>query len=162
MKIHPKCNYYCPRCGSMINETFQSDFYMREYSTESNTARYLIPRRDLVVCFFVKIFYCFSSLFLLVLPSLSKESNILYADEHRISHDLSILLNILTFRIYWSFIQEIKVEKFSHTKDVNNSFTTIIYIICYVLSGLFFDVITLFYFNTNSISTARFKEKAAV
>ena len=36
MKIHPKCNYkteesmnYCPRCGSMISETFQSDFYMR-------------------------------------------------------------------------------------------------------------------------------------
>ena len=87
--------------------------------------------------FFIKFFYCFSVLFLLVLPSLSKESNILYADEHRISPYLSLLLNILTFGIYRSFIKERRVENFSHTKDVNNSFTTVIYIICYVLSGLF-------------------------
>ena len=67
MKIHPKCNYkteesmnYCSRCGSMINETFQSDFYMREYNTESNTARYFIPRRDLVVFFLLNfsLFLC--------------------------------------------------------------------------------------------------------
>ena len=94
--------------------------------------------------------------------SLSKEFNILYADEHRISPYLSLLKNILTFGIYCSFIQERRVENFSPTKDVNNSLTTIIYIICYVLSGLFFDVITCFYFDTNSINTARFKEKAAV
>ena len=55
-----------------------------------------------------------------------------------------------------------ELKNFSPIKDVNNSFTTIIYIICYVLSGLFFDVITCFYFDTNSISTAIFKEKAAV
>ena len=116
---------------------FSIRFLYEKYNTESNIARYLIPRRDLVVCFFVKFFRCFSVLFLLVLPSLSKESNILYADEHRISPYLSLLLNILTFGIYWSFIKEIRVENFSPTKDVNNSFTTIIYIICYALSGLF-------------------------
>ena len=69
---------------------FSIRFLYEKYNTESNIARYLIPRRDLIV-FFVKFFRCLSVLFLLVLPSLSKESNILYADEHRISPDLSLL-----------------------------------------------------------------------
>ena len=118
MKIHPKCNYkteesmnYCPRCLKYDKRDFSIRFLYEKYNTESNIARYLIPRRDLIV-FFVKFFRCFSSLFLLALPSLSKESNILYADEHRISPYLSLLLNILTFGIYWSFIQERRVEIF--------------------------------------------------
>ena len=45
------------------------------------------------------------------------------------------------------YIKERRVENFSSTKDVNNSFTTIIYIICYALSGLFFGVTILFLFR---------------
>ena len=47
---------------------FSIRFLYEKYNTESNIARYLIPRRDLVVCFFVKFFRCFSVLFLLVFP----------------------------------------------------------------------------------------------
>lgn len=79
MKIHPKCNYkteesmnYCPRCLKYDKRDFSIGFLYEKYNTESNTDRYLIPRRDLFVCFFVKFFRCLSVLFLLVLPLLER------------------------------------------------------------------------------------------
>ena len=142
-------------------QDFSIRFYMR--NTILNQIQLgILFLEEIWSFFFVKFFHCLSALFLLVFPSLSKESNIIYADEHRISPDLSLLFNILTFGIYWSFIKERRVEKFFTYKRCKQQFYNyyLHYLLCF--SGLFFGVITCFYFDTNSISTARFKEKAAV
>lgn len=65
MKIHSKCNYkteesmnYCPRCGSMMNETFQSDFYMR--NTILNQIQLgILFLEEIWSYFFVKFFSMF-------------------------------------------------------------------------------------------------------
>ncbi len=63
MKIHPKCNYkteesmnYCPRCLKYDKRDFSIGFLYEKYNTESNTDRYLIPRRDLFMCFLLNFF----------------------------------------------------------------------------------------------------------
>ena len=116
-------------------QDFSIRFLCEKYNTESNTARYLIPRRDLVsflLNFFAVSLYSFywfplSARNLIFFMLMSTESVLIYRF-YKIYSPLEYTGH--------SFMKE-ELKNFSSTKDVNNSLTTIIYIICYVLSGLF-------------------------